>query len=74
MLTLPAVPASTTALTPLLTASGTVSDYQAYVKYVSVSGITDQSQSPDVSVITNNINSCDYVILEYEVALSDFLS
>lgn len=69
---LPAVPASTTALTPLPTAPGTVLDCQAYVEYVAVPGFTDQSQSPDVSVITDKINSSDYVISAYGVALSDF--
>lgn len=70
----PAAPASTTAFTALPTAPGTVSDCKAYAEYVPVPGLTDQSQSPDVSVITDDINSCDYVISGYGIALSDFLS
>lgn len=71
---LSAVPVRTTLLASLPTASGTSPDCKAYVNYVPVPSLPDQSQSNDISVITNLINSCDYIVSAWDVDISDFLS
>jgi len=68
------VPAKTTPIISLPTASGTTPNCVDYVDYVAVPGSADQAQSNDVSVVTNYINSCNYIVSAWDIELSDFLS
>jgi hypothetical protein len=68
------VAAKTTPVISLPTASGTLPDCAAFVDHVPVPASSDQSQSDHVSVITDYVNSCDYIISVWNIKLSDFLS
>ncbi len=70
----PVVSASPTTVAQFPTASGTIAGCDDYVNYQDLQGIVDQSKSPDVSVLTANVNSCDYLAAEWDVTLDDLLT
>lgn len=73
--TLPPVPsASATMVAQFPTASGTIANCEDYVNYQDVHGFVDHSKSPDVSVLTANVNSCVYLAAEWSVTVGDLLT
>ena len=58
----------------LPTASGTVPSCSIYRNYETVSPIIDQSQSADITLVTDFINSCTYLTGAYGVDITDLLS
>ena len=69
-----APPPSITPITHLPIAPGTVDNCKDYVDYVPIPNLAERAQAPDVSVLTDNINSCDFALSAYEVSMDDFLS
>jgi hypothetical protein len=68
---------TTSSITPVVTlalADGTRSDCDAYVQYVDVPAVSDQTQSNTANVLTSNINNCDYIAAEYLVDTDDFIA
>ncbi|KAI0157093.1 carbohydrate-binding module family 50 protein [Hypoxylon sp. FL1284] len=66
--------ASVTPVATLALATGTETDCVDYVEYVPVPGVTDQTNLADASVLTTNINSCDYATTYHGISLQDFIS
>ncbi|OTB16721.1 carbohydrate-binding module family 50 protein [Daldinia sp. EC12] len=71
--TLPTVVVSTTPISSLPTAPGTLANCADYVEYIPVQSVADQSQQPDVPLFTDSINSCDFATTGFGVSLDDFL-
>ncbi|KAK4164085.1 hypothetical protein QBC43DRAFT_211865 [Cladorrhinum sp. PSN259] len=68
-----AVP-SVTPIVALPLAPGTKSNCAAYVQHAPVDPFTDESESENIRLVTEAINSCDFASSGYPVFLSDFLS
>jgi hypothetical protein len=83
-LTPPAFVTTTTSLTraipsvtPIVSvplAPGTRSNCEAYVEHMPVDPYRDQSESQDVRLGTEHMNSCDFAASAYPISLDDFLA
>jgi hypothetical protein len=69
---LPLPPFTSTSLLPH--ASGTAQNCFAYKNYRGIPAIVDQSQSTDLALYTNFINSCDYTTSTWAVALEELVA
>lgn len=65
---------SVTPIVALPLAPGTNSGCDAYVEYKAPDPFRDQSESEDVRLVTEHMNSCDFASSAYPVSLVDFLS
>ena len=69
---LPLPSATSTSLLPH--ASGTVANCFVYKNYRDIPAIVDQSQSGNLALFTNFINTCDYIRSTWAVALEDLIT
>ncbi|KAK3946802.1 hypothetical protein QBC32DRAFT_248799 [Pseudoneurospora amorphoporcata] len=65
---------SVTPIVALPLAPGTKAGCDAYVEYKAPDPYRDQSESEDVRLVTEHMNSCDFASSAYPVSLDDFLS
>jgi hypothetical protein len=54
-------------------APGTKADCEGYVDYIPVTPFQDQSQSENVRLVTEQMNSCEFASSGYPVSYDDFL-
>jgi hypothetical protein len=65
---------SVTPIVALPIAPGTKADCEAYVEYMPVDPFRDQSESENVRLVTEHMNSCDFASSAYPVSIEEFLS
>lgn len=68
----PTQPAAVTPISYSPTASGTLPSCTAYINYMDVPGIVDQSQSGTSQAITDTVNNCDFLAGTWDIDSDDF--